>query len=267
MSSTNTVSVPQDFAGKVVLITGGTSGIGRDTAVAFAKRGASVVVTGRREEEGKKTVDLVKQAGGKAAYFKADAAKEADAKAMVEFTVKTFGRLDVAFNNAGIEGDVGANVIEQGEKNYRQVFDINVGGVLFAMKYEIPAMVKNGTAGGAIINTSSVAGSIGLGGMSVYVASKHAVNGLSKTAALETAKLGVRINTVSPAAIQTDMMDRFVGDAQANTEQRQGLASMHPIGRVGQTREIAEAVVFLASSGASFITGTDLLVDGGFTAQ
>lgn len=264
MSST---SVSQDFAGKVVLITGGTSGIGRESAVAFAQRGASVVVTGRREEEGKKTVDLVKQAGGKAAYFKADAAKEADAKAMVEFTIATFGRIDAAFNNAGIEGD-GSPIIEATQESFRQLFDVNVGGVLWAMKYEIPAILKStGGQGGAIVNNASVLGSFSMPGLSVYNATKSAVISLTKTAALEFSQKGVRVNSVSPAVTQTAMIDRFVGEPEKNTPERQGLASMHPIGRIAQAREIAEAAVFLASPAASFITGFDLRVDGGITAQ
>jgi NAD(P)-dependent dehydrogenase (short-subunit alcohol dehydrogenase family) len=166
----------------------------------------------------------------------------------------------VAFNNAGVEWM--KPLTEATVDDYRRVFDINVWGVLASMKYEIPAMLKTG--GGAIVNTSSVAGHIGMAGASIYIASKHAVEGLTKTAALEFGKQGIRVNAVSPAVIETDMVDRFVGK---EGPARDYLASLHPIGRVGQTREIADAVLFLASDGASFITGTSLLVDGALTAQ
>lgn len=177
--------------------------------------------------------------------------------------VKEFGCLDVAFNNAGVEGTL-ALLTDATAEQYQQVFDVNVKGVFLSMKYEIPAMLKTG--GGSIVNTSSVAGHIGMPTVGIYIASKHAVNGLSKTAALEVAKQGIRVNTVSPAAIQTDMLDRFIGDEQAE-QKKQGFAAMHPVGRIGTADEIASAVLYLSSPGASFITGTDLLVDGGFTAQ
>ncbi len=249
------------FKEKVALVTGGTSGIGRASAVAFAREGAKIVVTGRREREGQETVDLITKAGGKAIFIKTDVAKERDVKAMVEETVKTYGRLDYAFNNAGIEGNI-APLVEQSIDNYEAVLGINVKGVFLSMKYEIPEMLKTG--GGAIVNMSSVGGLIGFPGISLYIASKHAVLGLTKSAALEHAKSGIRINAVCPAAIETDMVDRFVGK---EGEHRQQLAGMHPIGRMGKPEEIASAVLYLCSDGASFITGQSLTVDGGFTAQ
>jgi len=249
------------FQGKVALVTGGTSGIGRASAVAFAREGAKIVITGRREREGQETVDLIKKAGGEATFIKTDVAKERDVKAMVEETVKTYGRLDYAFNNAGIEGNI-APLVEQSIDNYEAVLGINVKGVFLSMKYEIPEMLKTG--GGAIVNMSSVGGLIGFPGMSLYIASKHAVLGLTKSAALEHAKSGIRINSVCPAAIETVMVDRFVGK---EGESRQQLAGMHPIGRMGKPEEIASAVLYLCSDGASFITGQSLTVDGGFTAQ
>ena len=245
----------------MALITGGTSGRGRVTAVAFAREGATVVVTGRREREGQETVDIIKKAGGEAIFVKTDVAKEPDVKAMVEKTVATYGHLDYAFNNAGIE-QLPTPLVEQEEETFDQIIDINVKGVWLSMKYEIPQMLKNG--GGAIVNTASVAGLIGFPGIPIYIASKHAVLGLTKSVALEYAKSGIRINAVSPAAIETDMVDRFVGE---EGDARQQLAAMHPVGRMGKPEEIADAVIYLCSDKASFITGQSLAVDGGFTVQ
>ena len=249
------------FTGKVVLVTGGTSGIGKATALAFAKEGAKVVLSGRREKEGAAVVKEITSAGGTAHFVPADVAKEADVKRLVDETVAKFGRLDVAFNNAGVE--LMGPLTEVKEDDYRRVFDINVWGVIASMKYEIPAMLKTG--GGAIINTSSVAGHVGMGGAGVYVATKHAVEGLTKTAALEFAKQGIRVTAVAPAAIETDMIDRFAGPE--GSESRKGLEAMHPVGRMGQVEEIAAAVLYLASDAAKFTTGISLPVDGGMLAQ
>lgn len=249
--------------GKVAFITGGTSGIGAETALEFARRGADVVLTGRRKEEGEQVAASVRKHGVRGVFVQGDVSKDADVRRMVEEALKFTGRIDFAFNNAGVEGNFGTPLIEHTEESYRHIFDINVLGVLNAMKYEIRAMVRAG--GGSIVNTSSVAGSVGLPGASVYVASKHAVNGLSKVAALEYAKQGVRVNTVSPAAIETPMLDRFTGGDGSDFHKQ--LAGMHPIGRTGRPEEVAKAAVWLLTSEASFVTGTDLLVDGGFTAQ
>jgi NAD(P)-dependent dehydrogenase (short-subunit alcohol dehydrogenase family) len=246
---------------KIAIVTGGTSGIGRAAAVALAKEGAKVVVAGRRENEGAETVKQITSAGGDGHFVPADVTREADLASLVEQTVGRYGRLDIAFNNAGVEWmgpSAGVN-----EADYRRVFDINVWGVLAAIKHEIPAMLKNG--GGSIINTSSVAGHIGMAGASIYIAAKHAVEGITKTVALEYAKQGIRVNAVAPAAIVTDMIDRFVGGE--HTDNGKYLASMHPVGRMGRPEEVANAVVFLAGDGSSFVTGHSLLVDGGFTAQ
>jgi NAD(P)-dependent dehydrogenase (short-subunit alcohol dehydrogenase family) len=247
------------FSGKVALVIGGTSGIGKATAIAFARAGAKVVVSGRREKEGAEVVAEIKKLGGDATFARADIAKDADVKAMVDFTVRKYGRLDIAFNNAGVEW---MGPLDQAtEAEYRRVFDINVWGVLNSMRHEIPVMLKNG--GGAIVNTSSVLGHVGMGQTSIYIASKHAVEGLTKSVALEFAKQNMRINAVAPAAVATEMVDRFAGK---EGEMRDHLASLHPIGRIGASEEIAAAVLYLCSDDAKFTVGTSLVVDGGFIA-
>jgi NAD(P)-dependent dehydrogenase (short-subunit alcohol dehydrogenase family) len=248
---------------KVALVTGGGSGIGRASALAFANAGAKVVVSGRRDNEGFETVALIKKNGGQAAFIKTDVSNETEVERLVAQAISTYGRLDAAFNNAGIEGDVGKQTHEQSVANYRAVMDTNVLGVLLAMKHEISAMSKNG--GGAIVNNASVGGQVGFPGVSVYVASKHAVLGLTKTAALEYAKQGIRVNAVAPGGIETPMMHRFTGGP--GTDFFNQLAGMHPIGRLGRPEEIAEAVLWLCSDKASFVTGLSLTADGGWTAQ
>ncbi|OWK43949.1 glucose 1-dehydrogenase [Fimbriiglobus ruber] len=250
----------RNFEGKIVLVTGGTSGIGKATAIAFAGAGAKVVVTGRREKEGKQVVAEIERDGGTAAFFQADFSKEIEVKAAVDFVAATFGRLDVAFNNAGVESvDPLSEITEQ---KYRAIFDINVWGVLSAMKHEIAAMLKTG--GGAIVNTSSTFGHVGAAQVTIYVASKHAVEGMTKCVALEFAKQNIRVNTISPAAIDTDMIDRFAGKEGAA---RDALIALHPVGRLGTGEEIAAAVLYLCSDAAKFTTGTSLKVDGGWLAQ
>lgn len=248
------------LTGKVAIVTGGSSGIGRATAIAFAREGAKVAIASRREEEGEETVRLVKEAGSDGFFVKTDVAKAADVSAMVEKTVQHYGRLDYAFNNAGIE-EAPTSLVEQTEETFDRIVNINIKGVWLSMKYQIPQMLKNG--GGVIVNTSSVGGLIGVPGVPIYVASKHAVLGLTKSAALEYAKQGIRINAVSPGAIETEMFDRFADDPQMRGQ----MAAAHPVGRVGKAEEIASAVLWLCSDGASFVTGQTLTVDGGFTAQ
>ena len=250
----------QTFKDKVVLVTGATAGIGRATALAFAREGASLVVTGRNAGAGTALVAELRALGAEAEFVAGDAAHESAAKNWVEAALRRFGRLDVAVNNAGAEGALGP-VSEQTEANYNQVFDVNVKGLLFALKHQVPALLKQG---GAIVNLSSIAGSIGMAGASVYVASKHAVEGLTRAVALEVARSGVRVNAVAPGAIVTQMMERFTGgskDAQA------GLAGAHPVGRLGAVEDIASAILYLASDQAKFTTGAVLAVDGGYTAQ
>src|SRR5215467_771712 len=200
------------FEGKVALVTGGTSGIGKATAIAFARAGAKVVLSGRREKEGAQVVAKIKKLGGEAAFVRADVAKEADVRAMVKFAIDKFGRLDIAFNNAGVEWK--GTLDQATEAEYRRIFDINVWGVLNSMRHEIPVMLKNGD--GAIVNTSSVAGHVGFPQVSVYIASKHAVEGLTKSVALEFAKQNIRINAVAPGPIVTEMWDRFADDQFRN---------------------------------------------------
>jgi NAD(P)-dependent dehydrogenase (short-subunit alcohol dehydrogenase family) len=247
------------YTNKIVLVTGGTSGIGKATALAFAEAGAKVVITGRREKEGANVAAEITRNGGTAAFVRADVAKDADVVKAIDFVVSTHGRLDVAFNNAGVESTGPLNEVT--EEQYRRTFDINVWGVLNSMKHEVAAMLKTG--GGAIVNTSSVVGHIGVAQGSIYVATKHAVEGLTKAVALEFAKQGIRVNSVAPGAIDTDMVDRAVGK---EGDRRNWLLSLHPVGRFGASEEIAAAVLYLASDAAKFTTGTTLLVDGGWTA-
>lgn len=249
-----------ELKSKVAIVTGGTSGIGRDTSVLFAKAGAKVVVAGRREAEGKETVDLIRAGGGDGMFVKADVSKAADVQALIQKTVGKFGRVDVAFNNAGIEGNW-IPIAEQSEKDWDQVIDINLKGTWLCLKYEIQQMLKQG-GGGAIVNMSSVAGLMGNAGSATYCASKHGVMGLTKAAALETARSGIRINAVCPAVIETPMAERAFADPATN----KFVLGLHPLGRFGKPMEIAEAVLWMCSDRASFMTGHSIVLDGGFLA-
>ncbi len=243
---------------KVVLITGGTSGIGRATAVAFGEASAKVVLSGRREAEGEETAALIRDTGAECLFVRSDVSDEAEVQALVEKTIATYGRLDCAFNNAGIESPL-KPLHEQSIEDFDKLMSINVRGLFLCMKYEIQQMLNQGS--GVIINNSSMGGLIAFPGVSPYVASKHAVMGLTRSAALDYAKQGIRINAVNPGLIATAMIDRL---SSGSTDD---LASMVPMGRMGQAAEIAQAVVFLCSDAASYITGQPLVIDGGFTAN
>jgi NAD(P)-dependent dehydrogenase (short-subunit alcohol dehydrogenase family) len=246
---------------KVAIITGGSSGIGRATAVALAKEGVKVTVAARRAKEGEETVRLIKEAGSDGIFVKTDVANEDDVRSLVEKTIKTYGKLDYAFNNAGIAEPL-TPLVDQTSDIFDQIMNVNVKGVWLCMKYEIPEMIRTG--GGAMVNMSSVAGVIGYPQMPIYIASKHAVLGLTKSAALEYAKSGIRINAVAPGGVETDMVKQVNED---NKQFVETLKSMHPIGRIGVPEEIANAVVWLLSDKASFVLGHTLLVDGGMLSR
>jgi NAD(P)-dependent dehydrogenase (short-subunit alcohol dehydrogenase family) len=244
----------------VVLITGGLTGIGRAAAVAFARKGATVVVAGRRDEAGKALVSELRSFGSEAEFIDADVRKEDDVRTLVDRTVARFGRLDVAVNNAGTEGQVGP-ITDQTAESYAATFDTNVLGVILSMKHEVRVM--QGQGGGSIINISSTYGHEGAAGASVYVGSKHAVEGITKSVALEIAKSGIRVNAVAPGPTDTGMLTRFTG----TPENKAALVAGVPLGRLGLSEELANAIVFIASDEASFITGHILNVDGGHTAN
>src|ERR1700726_3501904 len=244
----------------VVLITGALTGIGRATALAFAKEGARIVIAGRRDEAGRNLVAELRKLDAEAEYWRADVRHEDDVGSLIDKTVARFGRLDVAVNAAGTEGKPGP-VTEQSAESYATTFDTNVLGTLLSMKHELRVMLPKGS--GSIVNVSSAYGSVGAPGASVYVASKHAVEGLTKSAALEVAGTGVRVNVVAPGPIETGMLTRFTG----TDERKAGLLSRVPLKRMGRPEEIAQTIVFLSSEKAPFITGASFAVDGGKTSQ
>lgn len=249
----------QIFKDRTIIITGAASGIGRATAIRFAALGANVVASD--VTEGTEVMADIAAAGGRAVFVHCDVSKEDDVKAMVAAAVKEYGRLDYAFNNAGIEGATGA-MHDMTSESWDHVIGTNLTGVWLCMKYEIPEMLKGG--GGAIVNCSSIAGLVGFPMAGPYVASKHAVVGLTRVAALENAKTGIRVNAVCPGVIRTPMITRYVGgDPQAEAQ----LTMAEPMGRMGRPEEIADSVVWLCSDASSFITGQSIPVDGGWVAQ
>ena len=247
--------------GKVALVTGGASGIGRAAALAFAREGAKLVVADMNAEGGQQTVHMITEQGGEAILVQTDVTQPTAVKALISKTVETYGRLDCAHNNAGISGGGRALTAEYSEERWHQVIAVNLTGVWLCMKYEIPQMLSQGS--GAMVNTASVAGLIGGRGLAAYVASKHGVVGLTKTAALEYAQQGIRVNCVCPGVIHTPMTARGLSDP----ERRARIIASEPMGRIGTPEEVAEAVVWLCSDAASFVTGHTMTVDGGFVAQ
>lgn len=250
--------------GKVALVTGSASGIGRAVALAFARQGLQVVVSDVTTNAGEETVRMIKEAGAEATFVKCDVSQSQEVERLTAAAVSTYGRLDVAVNNAGIEG-VTMPIVDYPEEVWQKVLSINLTGPFLCMKYEIPHMLKNG--GGAIVNIASILGVVGFATASAYTAAKHGLVGLTQVTALEYAAKGIRVNAVCPGFIETPMvMERGLA-AQSHPEVYQQLASLHPVKRLGKPEEIAEAVVWLCSDASSFVSGTCLLVDGGYTAQ
>ncbi|RCU48350.1 short chain dehydrogenase [Haloplanus salinus] len=245
----------------VAIVTGASSGIGRAAARRFAEEGARVVAADVDAEGGSETAEAIRDAGGEATFVETDVSDRANVEAMVEAAVDRYGGLDFAFNNAGIEGR-NDSLADQADDNWERVIDVNLKGVFLGLQAEIPAMLDDG--GGVIVNTSSIAGVVGFQGVSPYVASKHGVIGLTKTAALEYGREGVRVNAISPGVIETPMVERA---AAANPEMIEAVSEATPMGRVGDPEEIGDAAVWLCSDDASFVTGETLVVDGGYVSQ
>jgi NAD(P)-dependent dehydrogenase (short-subunit alcohol dehydrogenase family) len=249
--------------GKVTLVTGGASGIGRATALTFAREGAKLIIADMNAEGGQQTVHIIKESGGDATFVQVDVSRAREVEALISKTVETYGRLDCAHNNAGIGSRPRVRLHELPEESWDQVLDINLKGVWLCMKYEIAQMLTQG--GGAIVNTASIMGLVGSWSRSgAYNASKHGVVGLTKTAALEYATAGIRVNAVCPGYIRTPLLEEAL---TGNPEMEAQIVARHPVGRMGRPEEIAEAVVWLCSDAASFVTGHTMTVDGGYVAQ
>jgi len=244
--------------GKVAIVTGGASGIGRATAILFAREGAKVVIADYNPTGGQETLEMIKEEGGEATFIETDVSKPGDVERMVKETIKIYGGLDILFNNAGV-GET-ANVAEASLDHWERVLAINLRGVFLGCKYAIPKMIENG--GGSIINNASILAEVGFSEAAAYSASKHGVVGLTKTIALDYAGDGIRANTVCPGFIRTPMVMEGL-----DQQTREYIATLHPLARMGEPEEVAEAVLFLASERSSFITGTCLFVDGGYTAR
>ncbi len=255
--------MPGTLENKIALVTGAGSGIGRASSLILAREGAKVVVSDINASGAEETLSTIKQSGGDGIFVHADVSKAGDVQALVAQVVETYGRLDCAYNNAGIEGYMSGRLHEYPEDIWDRLIDINLKGVWLCLKYEIPEMLKQG--GGAIVNTASAAGLVGSRRLAAYVASKHAVVGLTKAAALEYARDGIRVNAVCPGIIDTPMVERLI--AGREDEYEGSIPSRQPIGRLGTPEEIAESVAWLCSDAASLVTGMAMAVDGGFTAQ
>ena len=249
----------KQFTGKTAIVTGGSFGIGRATAINFAIRGAKVAIVDCIEDN--ETLELIKASGGEAIFIKCDVSNVDEVKKMFEEIIRTFGKIDYAFNNAGIEG-ISALTHECTDENWDRTIGVNLKGIWLCMKYEIQQMLKQGK--GAIVNNASIAGLVGFQGLPAYSASKHGIVGLTKTSALEYAKSGIRVNAVCPGVIKTPMIDRFTGN---DKEAEKQFENMEPIGRMGEPEEVAEVVIWLCSESASFVTGNAMQVDGGWVAQ
>jgi len=243
---------------KTVIVTGAASGIGKATAELFAKHGANVVVSDIQEVEGKSTTESIVASGGKASFFKTDVSKPEEMEALVNFTVKTYGGLNVAVNNAGISGEINP-VADMSIESWQKVIAVNLSSLFYGMKYQIPAMLNSG--GGSIVNISSILGSVGFAGSAAYTAAKHGIIGLSQTAALEYSAAGIRINSVGPGFIETPLLNAL------DAEMKKQLAALHPIGRLGKSEEVAELIYWLGSDKSSFVTGSYYAVDGGYLAR
>jgi NAD(P)-dependent dehydrogenase (short-subunit alcohol dehydrogenase family) len=243
---------------KTVIITGAASGIGKATAILFAKEGASVIVSDVLEAEGAQLVGEIKAAGGKAAFFKTDVSVAAEMEALVEFTIATYGKLDIAVNNAGIGGEHNS-IADMSIDGWKKVIDVNLNSIFYGMKYQIAAMLKSG--GGSIINVSSILGAVGFAGSAGYSAAKHGMIGLTQTAALEYSAKHIRTNAIGPAFIDTPLLNAL------DTEMKGQLVSMHPIGRLGKSEEVAELIYWLGSDKSSFVTGSYYPIDGGYLAR
>jgi NAD(P)-dependent dehydrogenase (short-subunit alcohol dehydrogenase family) len=253
--------MPGQLDSKVALVTGGSSGIGRATALTFAREGAKVVVADMQQDGGHQTVHMIQESGGEATFVPVDVTRAADVEAMIAKAVQTYGRLDCAYNNAGVGSRARAPLADYPEEDWHRIIAINLTGVWLCMKYEIPQMLQQG--GGAIVNTASIAGLVGLSETSAYVASKHGVVGITRTAALEYARQGIRVNCVCPGYIRTPMTAQSMSDPDRLAQ----MIAREPIGRVGNPEEVAAAVTWLCSDAASFVTGHTMTVDGGYMAQ
>ena len=250
----------QDLKGKVAIVTGGASGIGEATALLYASHGASVVISDIHEEAGNKVVAQIKQNGGDALFVKADVSRAEDCETLAKKTVEAFGRIDIAFNNAGIGGEAHP-VADMSIQGWNKIIAVNLSSVFYCMKYQLQQMVKQGS--GAIINNSSILGAVGFANSAGYVAAKHGVIGLTQNAALEYSVKGIRVNAVGPAFINTPLLS----DAGMDDNAKQMLVQLHPIGRLGESKEVAELVVWLSSDKASFVTGSYYAIDGGYLAR